>query len=130
MNLSEANAVLPFIHLLGRNQRGSSYHLLVPGHNGHRYHVYVKVESGTFTVECQQEMGSLGQRPCQGNSSSLCYHAIAGVKWVLRAWNRENFWSSKLDNLRRLRRTGGLLHRVVSKTSKKEVYVLERMKGR
>jgi hypothetical protein len=103
----------------------SKGHAIVAGSDTKRYHVYIKIsDSGVIRVDCQKELGSLGQEPCLGNSSGVCYHSIAAVMKLFRMHGFKTAWSKNKDNLIRLRNTGGGVHMVVSKNSGAVVYLL------
>ncbi len=123
-NLASANKVTEFCHLVSVSKNRRSWHISMPGHRDTRNRVFVKLDpTGYIMVECQKDI-LLGYKPCIGNSTSLCYHAIAAVKYVFNQNGFETFWSGKRGNLLRLRNTGGSLHCVKSKQSGSKMWVL------
>lgn len=67
-----------FAQIVSRDFKGRVKSVLVPGHEGKRYQVFLKRGNGTLLTECQLETG-MGFIPCPGAGRSVCYHQMAGV---------------------------------------------------
>lgn len=67
--------ILDICTVVERDKEGRVNKVNVPGHEGRRYQVIIRRESGTLSVECRQDIDKLGYKPCQAAAhGNMCYH--------------------------------------------------------
>ena len=75
MNTRSARNVFEFTHVVAQDRFGKPYTVVVPGHEGRRYFVYLTRDAGAINTRCQKEDGG----NCPGSTYNVCYHSIAAV---------------------------------------------------
>ena len=120
MNTAKDLAATRFTKVLSYDAAKHVKTVLVPGSDCKQYLVIIR-RQGTLSTECLLQTGG-GDIPCQGNSTSLCYHSRAALRIAAGA-HRLHFCELR-ENAERLSHAGGKIATVVSHQSGKKNWIV------
>jgi hypothetical protein len=76
--VDEAKKLQGFIQIMDRDKTGKPCKMNVPGHEGRRYAVILRRQTGKLLAECLHSEAS-SNWPCEGSLKSICYHCLAAI---------------------------------------------------
>ena len=125
MNKSSAFNASEFCHTLQSDSKGRAKSISVPGHKGKSYRVILRRESllGSITAECSLTTSN-GDKPCKGNSHSICYHSLAALIHAADCAGCEISLCESEKSAMLLKNIGGDVIKAASYTSGKSVWLV------
>jgi len=104
VNKSSARKVSEFCQIWSRDQEDRASVVFVPGHDGHRYVVYIE-RNGSIGVRClRQDV----RAECKGNSNGhICYHALAALEVAAEDQGMTVAWCESEQAAKNLANLGG-----------------------
>ena len=128
--VGRARKASAFAGVLTRDKEEKIRTLVVPGSCGRRYHEIVRRNGTSISVECRLEVGR-GYLDCQGNSHSVCYHAVAtAIKVAAEAGYKVSLCDDpkKAERVRRLH--NGKIGQLKSHQSGKALWIVYYKEGK